>query len=116
MYSAPWAWAASEAPELTAAADLVVVPSLDEAFGLVVAEAMATGKPVLGVCSGSIPEVMVDGETGFLVPALSPDALARCLVTLARDDALRERMGAARRKRAEQRFDPARVEAECSAI
>lgn len=105
-----------EAPELMAAADVVVVPSLDEAFSLVVPEAMASGKMAIGVYSGAIPELVDDGETGFLVPPQSPEELARCLVKVARDRALRERMDAAGRRRAEERFSPTRVGEEFAAI
>ena len=105
-----------EAPELMAAADVIVVPSLDEACPLVVSEAMASGKPAIGVYSGAIPELIEDGDTGFLVAPQSPEQLARCLVRIATDETLRERMGASGRRRAEERFNPSRVGAEFGAI
>ncbi|HEV2058446.1 MAG TPA: glycosyltransferase family 4 protein [Solirubrobacteraceae bacterium] len=97
------------APELIAAADIVVAPSLDEAWGLVVAEAMAAGKPVIAARSGATPEVMVDGVTGFLVPPRSPAALAEKLVLLGRDADLRRAMGAAGRRHAQQELAESRV-------
>lgn len=105
-----------EAHLLMAAADLVAMPSLDEPFGLVVAEAMASGKPVIAANSGGIPELVVDGTTGFLVPPRSPEALAERMVLLARDARLRAEMGAAARRRAEACFDEARLGAEFGRI
>jgi glycosyltransferase involved in cell wall biosynthesis len=89
-----------------AASDIFCHPSRwQEAFGLVLAEAMSCGKPIVATTVGGIPEVVEDGETGFLVPPGDPAALAEKLVLLARDGALRERLGQAGRKRAEARFD-----------
>jgi glycosyltransferase involved in cell wall biosynthesis len=94
-----------EAAELVAAADIVVMPSLEDAWNLAVTEAMAGGKPVVGSLSGGIPEQIVDGETGYLVPLYSPEAIAEKLVALANDPDLRARMGHAARQRAESLFD-----------
>jgi glycosyltransferase involved in cell wall biosynthesis len=108
--------ARSEAPLLMAAADIVVMPSVEEPWGLVVTEAMAAGKPVIGAASGGIPEQIVDGETGFLVPPRSPEALAEKLVALAQDPDLRVRMGRAARRRAEICFDQAQLAVKFAAI
>ena len=56
-----------ELPYYYALSDVTVVPSLQEAFGLVVSEAMACGKPVIGSNVGGIPDQIIDGYTGFLV-------------------------------------------------
>ncbi len=93
-----------DAPELNAAADLACLPSSDEAFGLVVAEAMATGRPVIGADSGGIPEVIGSNEAGLVFPLGDVAALAGHLVRLATDHRLRARMGAAARARAESHF------------
>lgn len=98
-----------EAAELMAAADIVVAPSLDEAWGLVVAEAMAAGSPVIGADSGGIPEVMVDGVTGFLVPPRDPAEIAQKLVRLGADADLRASMGAAGRRHAVRELHESRV-------
>jgi len=98
-----------EAPELMAAADIVVAPSLDEAGGLVVAEAMAAGKPVIGARSGGIAEIIMDGVTGFLVSPRRPAAIAQKLVLLGGDAELRRSMGASARRHAEDVLDEARV-------
>ena len=95
----------SGAPQLMAAADILVTPGLDEAAGLVALEAMASGRPVIGVRSGATPEIVLDGETGFIVPPKAPAELAARLELLATDAALRRRMGAAGRRRAETEFN-----------
>jgi glycosyltransferase involved in cell wall biosynthesis len=99
----------SDAPQVVAAADIVAMPTIEDAWNLAVTEAMASGKPVIGSRSGGISEQIVDGESGFLVPAKSPDALARRMVELAADPLLRARMGAAARSRALALFDENRV-------
>jgi glycosyltransferase involved in cell wall biosynthesis len=98
-----------DAPAVVAAADIVVMPSIGDAWNLAVTEAMAAGKPVIGAASGGIPEQIVDGVTGFLVPPDSPEALAEKMVLLARDAELRARLGQAARERAEAFFGEARV-------
>lgn len=89
-----------------AASDIFCHPSRwQEAFGLVLAEAMSCGKPIVATTVGGIPEVVEDGKTGFLVPPGDLAALAGKLVWLARDAGLRESMGRAGRERAAARFD-----------
>jgi glycosyltransferase involved in cell wall biosynthesis len=100
-----------DAPQILAAADMAVMPSLGDAWNLAATEAMAAGRPVIGAHSGGIPEQIVDGETGFLVPPCDPPALAARIVTLAQDPALRAHMGQAARVRAERYFDEARLAA-----
>ena len=80
--------------------DIAVLPSLEEAFGLAAAEAMACGVPVVGSRVGGLPEVVVEGATGFLVAPGDPDALHARLRDLAADPALRRAMGAAGHARA----------------
>ncbi len=86
------------------AADIAVVPSLAEPLGLVVLEAMAAALPVIGSAVGGIPEMIVDGETGLLVPPRNPPELARALETLLRNATLRHDLGRAGRKRCEEKF------------
>ena len=66
---------------------------------------MAAGLPVVATNVGGVPELVVEGETGFLVPPGDPQALAGALERLLGDSALRRRLGAAGRLRAEERFD-----------
>ena len=91
------------------AADIVVQPSRAEGFGLVLAEAGGFGKPVVATRVGGIPEVVVDGETGLLVPKEDPAALAAALDRLVADPALRARLGQAARARCRARFDVRRM-------
>ena len=87
-----------------AAADVVVMPSLwDEAFGLVVVEAMAAARPVVVTASGAMPE-MVAGGRGVVVPKRDEVALAGAIGRLLDDDAARARMGQAGRAFAVERF------------
>jgi glycosyltransferase involved in cell wall biosynthesis len=92
-------------PQYYAACDLGVLPSKDssEGFGLVLLEAMACGKPVIGSRVGGIPEVIEDGGNGLLIEPNDANSLAKAMITLLSDDRLRARMGAAGRKFAEAR-------------
>jgi glycosyltransferase involved in cell wall biosynthesis len=76
----------------------------DEPFGLVMIEAMACGTPVIATRFGSVPEVVVDGETGLLVPPGDVAALRAALERLLGDADLRRRLGAAARERIRERF------------
>lgn len=82
-----------DVPDLLAAADCFVLSSDWEGFGLVVVEAMAAGKPVVATAVGSVPELVQDGVTGFLVPSHDPDALAEAIIKLLNDDELMKSMG-----------------------
>ena len=91
---------------LYAAADVVCqVSRWEEAFGWVIAEAMAAGRPLVATRVGGIPELVADGESGFLVPPRAPAEIANRLVQLLEDSALRARLGTAGRLAAEQKFD-----------
>jgi glycosyltransferase involved in cell wall biosynthesis len=97
-------------PEILAASDIVALPSrFGEGCPNALLEAMAAGKPVVAARTGGIPEVVVDGETGLLVPREDVDALRAALLRLAADPALRARMGAAGRERVEREFTVDRV-------
>lgn len=78
---------------------LFVMPSEKEGFGIVFLEAMAHGKAVVGGAHGGTPSVVADGRTGLLVKRTDTVGLARALVRLLGDSALRERMGRAGRER-----------------
>src|SRR5204863_7220540 len=80
--------------------DVLVVPSRQEPFGTVLAEAMAAGTPVVATRVGGLAEVVADGETGLLVEPGRPDELAAAVLEVL---GRREAMGAAARERA-QRF------------
>ncbi|MHA5050093.1 glycosyltransferase family 4 protein [Streptomyces sp. SD15] len=87
-------------------AAVLVLPSLSEAesFGMALVEGMACATPVVGSDVGGIPHVVDDGETGFLVPPGDPAALAGAVGKLLADGGLADRMGAAGRRTAEERY------------
>jgi glycosyltransferase involved in cell wall biosynthesis len=82
-----------------AGADIMVFPSYNDAYPLVVLEAMSHGLPVVSTLEGAIPDMVLEGETGFLVPCRDPLILAERLSLLVIDLVLRERLGQAGRKR-----------------
>jgi glycosyltransferase involved in cell wall biosynthesis len=88
------------------AADVVCqVSRWEEGFGYVIAEAMASGKPLVGTRVGAIPELVHHGETGFLVDRRDPAAIAERILELLADRDLRCRMGRAGREFAFRNFD-----------
>jgi len=93
--------------------DVVVNAAWREAFGMVVIEAMACGKPVVGTNAGGIPEIVTPGSDGLLFPMKDAAALAEHLIALASDAARRARMGAAARATVLTRFT---IEAQVRAI
>jgi glycosyltransferase involved in cell wall biosynthesis len=89
--------------------DIFVMSSVTEGLGTSLLDAMAAGKPVVATTAGGIPEVVVDGKTGFLVPPRDHDAMASAIVTLLKDDALRHGMGEAGRARVRTIFSAERM-------
>jgi sugar transferase (PEP-CTERM/EpsH1 system associated) len=87
-----------------AAFDIFVLSSDWEGMSNALLEAMAAGLPVVATAVGGTPEVVVEGETGFLVPPRDPEALAEAILRLLRDPDLRRRMGEAGRKRVAEHF------------
>ena len=84
--------------------DVFLFPSAMEGFGLVVAEAMSTGLPVVASNRGSIPELVVDGEGGFVCEPTGPEPFVEKLTLLLGDRALGEKFGHANRERVERLF------------
>ena len=89
----------SDAERFYQAADIFVFPTQYESFSIVAHEAAASGLPVVATRVSGIEDLVVDGETGFLIDR-TPDAVAAALARLARDPGLRERMGQEGRCRA----------------
>lgn len=88
--------------ELLGSADVLVHPSLEESFGGVVLEAMASGLPVVGGArSGAVPWLLSGGRAGVLVDVRAPGAIARAVIDLADDERRRLAVAAAGRERAE---------------
>jgi glycosyltransferase involved in cell wall biosynthesis len=92
-----------EIPLWISASDILVLPSLSEGRPNVVLEALACEVPVVATDVGGIPELMVDGETGYLVPAKNPAELSRKINKLLEDKNQRENMGKLGRKSIIQR-------------
>ncbi|MFZ5823433.1 MAG: N-acetyl-alpha-D-glucosaminyl L-malate synthase BshA, partial [Bacillota bacterium] len=95
--------------ELLSCADLFLLPSEQESFGLAALEAMACGVPVIASNTGGLPEVVVDGETGFLCPPGDVAAMADRALRLLRDPALHARFREAGVERVQSRFCATRV-------
>lgn len=94
-----------DVPALLRAMDVVVLSSYSvECFPMALLEAMAAGRPAVCTAVGGVPELVVDGETGYLVPPKDPQSLARRLIEVLSDPAARARMGAAARNRVETEF------------
>jgi glycosyltransferase involved in cell wall biosynthesis len=91
-------------PDLLAAADVFVMPSLWEGLPLAILEAMFAGKPVIASAISGIPEAIESGVQGLLVPAGDAPSLSRALRELLGDPARRAAFGAAGRRRAEAEF------------
>ena len=79
-------------PVLYKSADVIVVPSLVESFGLVVLENLALGNVVVASNVGGIPELIADGVNGLLVPPGNPEELAKAIVRVLTDTELRDRI------------------------
>jgi D-inositol-3-phosphate glycosyltransferase len=84
------------------AADVCVVPSHHESFGLVALEAMACGTPVIASDVGGLRVTVRDGETGYLIPQRSPEPFAQGIALLLGNDALRQSLGRTARQAAER--------------
>jgi glycosyltransferase involved in cell wall biosynthesis len=83
---------------------VLVLPSLWEGFGIVLIEAMAAGKPVITTNVSNMPEIVNDGENGFLVPPSDPDALSTAMQKMASNRENVRRMGRAGRRVVQNRF------------
>jgi glycosyltransferase involved in cell wall biosynthesis len=102
-------WPHASALEAVRRCSMLVMPSLvRETFGIAALEAMAAGRPVVASDVGGLRELVVDGETGLVVPPGDPDALRSAIAALERDPARREALGEAGKARA-ARYSPENV-------
>ncbi len=95
--------------EIVGASDLFLLPSEAESFGMAALEAMASEVPVIATDSGGLPEVVDDGETGFLLPVGDVAGMAERAVEILANDELRRRMGKLAREVAAEKFNVDRV-------
>ncbi len=106
----------ADIPDLVAAMDVVVLNSEWEGLPNAIVEAMAASRPVVATRVGGIPEIVVDGDTGLLVPPADPTAVAGALLTLLREPEMAAAMGRRGRARVEEHFSLERMVADTEAI
>jgi len=115
-----WTGRRDDVPELLAALDLLVLPSLEESLPLSILEAMTAGLPVVATAVGGVPECVRHGQTGLLVPPAQSDALAEAVIRVLSDATLARRYGQAGRQRVLGEFSPgsqaARIEAALAGV
>lgn len=92
-----------------AACDLFLLPSETESFGMAALEALASEVPVIATRTGGLPEVIVDGEVGYLVEVGAVEAIAERAIALLENEDLRARMGTAARDHALSKFNVSKV-------
>jgi glycosyltransferase involved in cell wall biosynthesis len=99
-----WLGERSDVGELLSASDIFVLPSHQEGFSNALLEAMAARLPVIATAVGGNIDAVVENETGVMVPPRDPRALGTAILQFANDAELRDRAGAAGRRRVEQHF------------
>lgn len=105
-----WTGALENASELLKGLDIYIQSSYKEGFGLAVLEAMWSGIPVIATQTGGLPEVVGEADKyGVLVPVNNPDQLSQNLLTLLRDEGLRQQMAEAGQRRVKERFSADRM-------
>jgi glycosyltransferase involved in cell wall biosynthesis len=98
-----------DVPALLARGSVLVLSSLTEGISLTLLEAMARGLPVVATRVGGNPEVVVDGETGYLVASRDPSQLAARLVQLVENPEIARDMGRRARERVVEHFEVSRM-------
>ena len=95
--------------ELLPCADAFLLPSESESFGLAALEALASGAPVVASRVGGLPEVVDDGETGFLLPVGDVEGMSEAAARILMDEDAHRAMAVRGRERAVERFSARRV-------
>lgn len=98
-----------EVEAILPAADLFLLPSSQESFGLVALEAMSCGVPVIACRAGGLPELVVEGETGFLFDVGDVDGMAAAALQVLQSERERERLSKAARERAISIYPMAKI-------
>lgn len=111
-----WLGESRDARSLLDAFDLFVLPSVSEGMPVTILEAMMAAKAVVATDVGGVGELVDDGQTGRIVPARDPQALAEALIALLQDQTRRQAMGAAGRARATSHFSPQAMAAATDAL
>jgi glycosyltransferase involved in cell wall biosynthesis len=96
--------------------DIFVMSSVTEGLGTSLLDAMACARPIVATSTGGIPEVVVDGQTGILVPPRDHEALARAIIALLRDEHAQQIMGGQALLRVRERFSAERMVQETLAV
>ena len=109
MTRTPWLDIGDDVPTYLRSTDIFVLPSLSEGMSNAILEAMAHGVPCIATEIPGNTELVKHYETGILVQREDPAELARAIVELADDDALRDRLGRAGRAQVEEHYDLAKV-------
>ena len=99
----------SELVEILSAADLFLIPSQSESFGLSALEAMACGVPVISSSVGGLPELVVHGETGYIAEIGDVERMAKYALDLLGNDTKHQRFAEAGRSRAVEEFDTEKI-------
>ena len=95
--------------EILGGCDLFLLPSESESFGMAALEAMTSEVPVIATAAGGLPEVVMDGETGFLLPVGDVEGMAERGIEILSNDALRKQMGERGRELAVEKFDEDKI-------
>jgi len=91
-----------EIPRYMIASDVFVLPSFSEGFPVVILEAMASGLPIVATKVGGLPEIVKDGENGFLVEPKNPEEIAEKVLLILKGDKLRERISENNKKKVKE--------------
>ncbi|HQP92273.1 MAG TPA: glycosyltransferase family 4 protein, partial [Candidatus Omnitrophota bacterium] len=94
----------NDIPEITSILDVALLASSFEGLGRVLLEAMICGKPVVATRVGGIPEIVKDGENGYLIPREDPKSISKAVIALLKDPDLRRRMGETGKKMITERY------------